>query len=163
MKLLPLSVVLLVAGVLVAVAPASNTLATWSAYVDSWATYAPNPNDPAANEVAAFTPECPILVSRIEIDAHIGPYAIGTPAAQCITNQSLTLTDGKSPYTLTLNTPPNVLTGGLHSYTDSGPIKLKFAEQSKLNLLANQGDPACFGGNEVNIVVHYSQLPYAKN
>jgi len=162
MKFLPLSVVLLVAGILVAAAPASNTLATWSAYVDSWAMYVPNPNEPAANEVAAFTPECPIIVTRIEIDAHIGPYAIGTPATQCITNQSLTLTDGKTPYTLTLNTPPNVLNGGLHSYSDSGAIKLKYAAQSKLTLLANQGDPACFGGSEVNVVVHYGLLYTAK-
>jgi hypothetical protein len=158
MKSLPLSVVILLAGVLVAVAPASNTLSTWSAYVDSWATYVPNANDPAANEVAAFTPECAVLVTRVEIDAHIGPYAIGTPAAQCIQNQSLTLTDGKTPYTLILNTPPNVLNGGLHSYTDSGAIKLKFPEQTKLTLLANQGDPAW--GNEVNVVVHYALLPY---
>ena len=162
MKFLPLSVVFLLAGVLVAEAPASNTLATWSAYVDSWATYAPNINDPAANEISAFTPECPILVSRIEIDAHIGPFAIGTPSTQCITNQSLTLTDGTNPYTLTLNTTPNIVGGGLHSYTDSGALKLKFPAQTKLTLLANQGDPACFGSNEVNIVVHYALL-YTKN
>ena len=129
---------------------------TWSSFVDSWLNYTPLASDPAFTEISAFTPESAITITRIEIDAHIGPFNNSTnPFSACATNPSLTLTGGTKTYTLTLVTPPNLGTGGLHSYTDSGALSLRFAAGTKLVLTANQGDPSCAGGTQVNIVVHY--------
>jgi len=128
---------------------------TWSSFVDGWQNYAPNPSDPKFAEIAAFTPDAAITVTRIEIDAHIGPLNNSTtPFTACAINPSLTLKGGTKTHTLTLNTPPNVGTA-FHSYSDSGPLNLQFAAGTRLELVANQGDVNCAGGNQVNIVVHY--------
>jgi len=127
----------------------------WSSFVDSWQNYSPTASDPASTEISAFTPEREIIVSRIEIDAHIGPLNNSTtPFSACATNPSLTLKGGTKTYTLELTTPPNVSTA-FHSYTDSGPLRLAFGAGTKLTLVANPGDANCVGGNEVNIVLHY--------
>jgi hypothetical protein len=128
---------------------------TWSSFVDAWPNYAPTASDPLFTELAAFTPETAITVTRIEIDAHIGPLNNSTtPFSACAVNPSLTLKGGTKAYTLTLTTPPNIGTA-FHSYTDSGALNLSFAAGTKLTLTADQGDVNCVGGNEVNIVVHY--------
>lgn len=129
----------------------------WNSYVDGWLNYSPLADDPTFNEVSAFTPESAVIVTRIEVDAHVGPINNSTnPFSACATNPSLTLTGGTSTYTLTLATPTNVDNGALHSYTDSGGLALAFAPSTRLALTANLGDANCAGGNEVNVVVHYS-------
>jgi hypothetical protein len=128
---------------------------TWSSFVDAWQNYAPTAGDPLFTEISAFTPEKAIIVTKIEIDAHIGPLNNSTtPFSACATNPSLTLRGGANVYTLTLTTPPNVGTA-FHSYTDSGALNLSFAAGTRVSLDANQGDANCAGGNQVNIVVHY--------
>jgi hypothetical protein len=128
---------------------------TWSSYVDVWQNYSPIVGDPAFAEISAFTPETAITVTRIEIDARVGPIDNSTtPFSACATNHSLTLRGANRSYTLTLNTPPNVGTA-LHSYTDSGTLRLRVGAGTRLSLAANQGDPNCQGGGAVNIVVHY--------
>jgi hypothetical protein len=129
---------------------------TWSSFVDAWQNYAPTASDPLFTEIAAFTPEKAVTVTRIEIDAHIGPLNNSTtPFSACVINPSLTLKGDMTAYTLTLNTPPNVGTA-FHSYTNSGALNLSFAAGTKLTLTANQGDANCTGGaSQVNIVIHY--------
>jgi hypothetical protein len=139
-----------------AVSGFAATPGTWNSYVDSWLNYSPIPSDPAFTEISAYTPETAVVVTRIEIDAHVGPLNNSTnPFSPCVTNPSLTIAGGAKSYTLTLTTPPNLSTGGLHSYTDSGALSLRFAAGTRLVLTANQGDSSCSGGNQVNIVVHY--------
>jgi hypothetical protein len=129
---------------------------TWSSFVDAWLNYSPTASDPDAAEVSAFTPESDITVTRIEIDAHVGPLNNSTvPFSACATNPSLTLEGGAKHFTLTLTTPRNLSSPAFHSYTASRALRLDFAAGTRLSLTANQGDANCAGGNEVNIVVHY--------
>ena len=128
---------------------------TWGSYVDSWLNYSPTAIDPSFTEISAFTPETAVTVTRIEIDAHIGPLNNSTiPFSACVANPSLTLTGGTKTFTLTLSTPPNVGTA-FHSYTNSGALRLSFPAGTRLSLSANLGDPNCQGGNVMKNVVHY--------
>ena len=129
---------------------------TWSSYVDFWLNYTPVASDPAFTEISAFTPDSAITVTRIEIDAHVGPLNNSTtPLSACVTNPSLTLTGGTKTFTLTLATPPNLSNPSFHSYTDSGALRLNFPAHTRLSLRAIVGDSNCAGGSEVNIVVQY--------
>ena len=89
MKRTLLLAILLASASVCALAASPNT---WSSFVDAWQNYSPNGGDPLFTEIAAFTPEKAIMVTRIEIDAHIGPLNNSTtPFSACVTNPSLTL------------------------------------------------------------------------
>ncbi len=74
-----------------------QTTRVWNSYVDGWLNSSPLADDPTFNEVSAFTPESAVIVTRIEVDAHVGPMSNSTnPFSACATNPSLTLTSRTS-------------------------------------------------------------------
>ena len=153
MKRIVLLATLLASALVCAFAAGPNT---WSSYVDDWGYYALGvDSDPVIAEIAAFTPEKAITVTRLEIEAVHGPYKYNSsPVSVCVINPSLTLKGGTTAYTLPITASTNIA-NNLHSFTDSGVLNLRFDAGTKLTLNANQGDANCVGPIKVNIVVQY--------
>jgi hypothetical protein len=124
----------------------ASTPITWSAFASSWTA------NSFSSEIAAFTPDSAIIVTRIEMDGS-GPFNFLTQGP-CATIPSLTIKGGTTTYTLPFALP-DLSTGINHDYTDSGRLHLDFAGGTKLTLTANGGDANCVVPSSVEIVVQY--------
>src|SRR6266481_5483105 len=138
---------------------------TWNSFAAASGFY--DPSGGGSDVVSRFTPAKPIVVTRIEVQAAMGPqrlvFSPGFQVMACTTTTAFKITDGTTTFTLPLPSATTLVAGNPNpSSADSGPLKVTFPGGRKIVLSVVQGDgpdpitgaTACFFNN-ANITVQY--------
>ena len=134
----------------------------WTAKVDVLGNFVMQNTFPLQSDVISnFTPDVPITVTRVQLQAAVGSYINGgnNGLSSCSRLPEIQITDGTKKYALPI---PNASIqenqfGEQYASSvsnDSGPIHLTFDAGAALTLRVLAGDKGC-NPYEINITVQY--------
>jgi hypothetical protein len=143
----------------------------WSTNVLVVGNYVSSVRPGASNIVTTFTPDVPVTISRIELQAAFGASKTTSffpvTIVPCDVPPAIQVTDGTNSSTLTIpnapisTNPPAQPTVGSAS-ADSGPINLTFPAGTKISVVVLPGDQGknnfCNAG-DINLTIQYRQAP----